>query len=121
MNKLGFSSVVHVAGGVNGCWQLTDLYFESFLNIIKYFLVFLALDESNCKTLGTESSGSAYSVQITVWFAWHVEVEYDVDFFNVNTTAKDLSSNKDTVLKLLESLVDFNSSKIKGFITYLSS
>lgn len=55
-------------------------------------------------------------MQITVGFGWHVEVENDVNLFNVDTTTEDLSGNKDTVLELLEALVDFDSDKIYTFL-----
>ena len=116
MNTLGFSSVVHVAGSVDGCWQLTDLYFKSFLDVIKHFLVLLSLDKRDCETLSAEPSCSADSVQITVGFGWHVEVENDVNLLNVDTTTEDLGCNKDAVLELLEALVDFDSDKINTFL-----
>lgn len=48
-------------------------------------------------------------MQVAVRLLRHVVVKDDVDLLNIDTTAENLGSNQDTVLKLFEALVDLDS------------
>lgn len=104
-----FSSVVHVACCVDGRGQLTDLNLEALLDLIQNFLILVRLNEGNRQSLSSKSAGTTDTMQVAVRLRRHVKVEDDVDFLNVDTTAKDLSGDQDAVLELLEALVDFDS------------
>ena len=52
-------------------------------------------------------------MQIRVSIAWHVKVEHDIDLLNINTTAKELSSDKNARFELLEALVNPDSIWVK--------
>lgn len=60
----------------------------------------------------------AYSVEIRIRLLGHVEIEHNIDLLNIDTSAKDVSSDHDSVLELLEVVVRLNSvSKTKGSIS----
>ena len=71
--------------------------------------VFIRADESDSEALGAEAAGTTDTMKVGVSIHRHVEVEHDVDLLDVDTTAKELSGYKDTVSKLLETLVDLKS------------
>jgi len=48
-------------------------------------------------------------MQVAVRLLRHVVVKDDVDLLNIDTTAENLGSNQDTVLKLFEALVNLDS------------
>ena len=54
-------------------------------------------------------------MQVGVRVFGHVIIEHDVDLLNVDTSAKDLSGDQDTVLEGLESFVDLDSVVIVSF------
>lgn len=45
------------------------------------------------------------AMEVCIGGLGHVVVEHDVDAFNVHTTAKQISGNKDALLKVLEGVV----------------
>ena len=55
--------------------------------------------------LGTKSTSPSNSVEVSVGILGHVVVEYNVDTFNVHTTAKQVGGHQDTLLEILELLV----------------
>jgi len=61
-------------------------------------MVFLTTYESYCESFGAESPSSSNSVQVAVGISRHIVVEHDIDFFNINTTSKHISSNQNAVL-----------------------
>ena len=79
------------------------------MNLVESCSVFVCADEGDGKTLGTESASTTNSMEVRVCVKRHVKVEHDVDLFNVDTTAKELSGYEDAVSKLLETLVDLKS------------
>ena len=103
------SSVVHVAGSVNGGWQLADLHLEALLDLSQHFLVLGCLYEGNRETLGSESACSANSVQVVITLFGHVEVKHDVDLLDVDAAAEKFGGNQDAVLETLEAVVDSDS------------
>lgn len=103
------SSVVHVAGGVDGGWQLANLHLEALLDLSQNFFVLGRLYECDRETFGSESACAANSVQVFVALFRHVEVEHDVDLLDIDAAAKELGRDQDAVLELLEAVVDLDS------------
>ena len=108
-------SVVHVGGRVNNRGQLTDADLKTLLDLLERVAIFIRAHERDGETLGTESAGTAHSVQVGVSVAWHVEVEDDVDLLNVNASSENLSCDQDAVFELLKSLVNFDSATSDQF------
>lgn len=79
--------------------------FEALLNLAENFLVILAADERNGETLGTETTSTADTVKVGTSIARQIVVDGQVDTLDIDTTAKDVSGNTDTLLELLELLV----------------
>lgn len=104
-----FSSVVHVARCVDGRGKFADLHLEALLNLVQHFFVLVRLHEGDCETFGAESASTTHTVQVAVGLGGHVKVEHDVDLLNVDTTSENLGGHQDTVLELLEALVNFDS------------
>ena len=102
--------ILTVSGDVNGGWHLFNLHLESLLNLFKDLVVFWAAHEADSQTLGSESSGSAHSVQVGVRVLWHVKVEDYVDLLDVNTSSEDVSGDHDSVLEGFEVIVSLDSS-----------
>ena len=102
-------SVVHVACCINRRWQFANLDFKSLLNLFKNFLILVRLNKCDGETLCAKPTSAPNSVQVTVAFAGHVEVEHDVNLFDVDTTTEDFCCHQNAVLKLLETFVDFYS------------
>jgi len=71
-------------------------------------LVFLSTHESDSETLGSEATGTANSVEISVGVTGHIVVENDVDFLDINSTAENLCGNKNAMLEFLEPVVDLD-------------
>lgn len=94
------------------CWHRINSRqrnLEALLNLFQYLLVFVAAHEGDTDTLRPESSSATHTVQVRVRVCWKVVVDGDVDFLNVNTTAKYVRRNADTLLEILEFFVAFNS------------
>ena len=96
------SSVVHVAGSVNGRGQLLDLALEALLDLVQDLTVLVVAHESDGQTLSTEATSSADSVQVGARLLWHVVVEHHIDLLNVDTSGEELSGHKNSELELLE-------------------
>jgi len=71
-------------------------------------LVFLSTHESDSETFGSEATSAAYSVEVSVGVTGHIVVENDVDFLDINSTAENLSGNKNAMLEFLEPVVDLD-------------
>ncbi len=56
-----------------------------------------------------ENIKDTYSVKIGIRVLSHIVVDYNVDSFNIDTTAKDIGSNHNTGLEILEFLISVNS------------
>jgi len=78
------------------------------LDVFEDFLVFLATNEGDSETFGTEATSAANSVQVRVGVAGHVVVEDDVDLLNVDTTSEEIGGHKNTVLEFLEPVVNLD-------------
>jgi len=98
--------VVHVAGRVDAALgELWDLGSEALLNGLEDSLVVLAADERDTQTLGSETTGTTDTMEISVSLVGHVIVDGDVDTLDIDTTTEDISRDTDTSLELLELLV----------------
>lgn len=78
---------------------------EALLNLAENLLVILAADERNGETLGTETTSTANTVKVGTSIARQIVVDGQVDTLDIDTTTKNVSSNTDTLLELLELLV----------------
>ena len=83
--------------------------------LVQNLLILFGADEGDGQTLGTKSSRASDSMQVGVRVFGHVIIEHDIDLLNVDTSAKDLSGDQDTVLEGLESFVDLDSVVIVSF------
>merc|ERR1711997_67519 len=70
-----------------------DADFESALDLFQDFGVIFGADKTDCETFGTESTGSGYSMKISVGVFWHIVVEDDVDSFNIDTSSEKICSD----------------------------
>ena len=91
----------HVKVGVNLGGELSNLDLEAILDLHQNLLVSLCLtllatnnllvlssDETDCKTLGTKSSSSSYSVKVGVLAVGEVEVDHKIYSLNIHTSTK---------------------------------
>lgn len=85
--------------------QLGDGHLEAALDALEHLLVLVVGDKGDRKTLGTEATGTADTVEVRVCVARSVVVDDDVDALDVDTTAKDVGRDEDTLLERLELLV----------------
>ena len=58
-------------------------------------------------------------MEVTVTFLRHVEVEDDVNLFNVDASAEDVSGDHDPLLETLELVVPLDSDCLLGWLTSL--
>ena len=83
--------------------------------LVQNLLILFGADEGDGQTFGTKSSRASDSMQVRIRVFGHVIIEHDVDLLNVDTSAKDLGGDQDTVLEGLESFVDLDSVVIVSF------
>jgi len=79
------------------------------LHIIEHVSIILARYEGDGDSLGSESTGSSYSVEVLIRLVWHVEVDDNVDLFNVDSSSQQISGDHDSVLDVFEIVVDLES------------
>jgi hypothetical protein len=98
--------VIHVGRRVDAVLgELGDLGREALLDRLEDSLVFLAADEGDAKTLGTEAASTADTMEVGIRLVGHVVVDGDVDALDIDTTTEDVSGYTDASLELLELLV----------------
>jgi len=90
-------------------WKFLDADLESALNLFKDFGVVFGADETDGKTFGTESTGSGYSMEVSIRILWHIVVENDVNSFNIDTSSEKIGGDQNSSLKVLELAVPFQS------------
>jgi len=90
-------------------WEFFDLNLESALDLFKDFGVIFGADETDGKTFGTESTGSCYSMEISIRVLWHIVVKNDVNSLNIDTSSKKIGGNQDSSLKVFELAVPLQS------------
>lgn len=101
---------VHVGGRVNAfLGELGNLDVESGLDLLQDLLFLLGRHKGHGQTLGTESTGSADSVQVLVSLGGQVVVDGQVDSLDIDTSTEDVGGHTDTLVELLEGLVSGDS------------
>jgi hypothetical protein len=109
---------------VNLLRKIRHFYFESRLNLIKNFLVSIWGHESNGQALGTETAGttakckwqwqdynishSPDTMQITICVCRRIVIYHDIHALDVDSTAKDISSHKNSFFEILKLFVSRN-------------
>lgn len=88
---------------LEGCLRKGD--FESLLNLLENLLVLLGAHKGDGKTLGTETTGTADTVEVGAGVIGQIVVDCQVDSLNIDTTSEDISGDTDALLELLELLV----------------
>ena len=83
-------SVVHIGRFIDMGGELFNLNLKLVLDVVQNILLIISRDEGNCESLGSESSGSSYSVHVLVDLVRHVVVEDDVDLFDINSSSEDI-------------------------------
>lgn len=93
------------AHGIDQRQNLRQRHLETLLNLLQHLLVLLAADERDRKTLGTETTSTADTVQVRVGVGRQVVVDGQVDTLDINTTTEDIGGDTDTLVELLELFV----------------
>ena len=96
----------HVGADVDGLGQLRDGDLEARLDVLEGLGVLVVGDEGDGEALGAEAAGAADAVQVGVAHLGHVVVDDDVDALDVDAAAPDVRRDEDTVLEVLEGLVE---------------
>ena len=78
---------------------------EAGLDSRHHLLVALRGDKGDRKTLGTETTSTADTVQVRVGVGRQVVVDGQVDTLDINTTTEDIGGDTDTLVELLELFV----------------
>lgn len=78
---------------------------ETILNFFDDTLISVTADKRDTETLGTETTSTADTMKIRVSISRQIVVDGQVDALNINTTAKDVGGNADTLVEFLEFLV----------------
>lgn len=87
---------------------------KALANGFEHLLVFLSADKGDGQTLGTKTTSTTDTVQVRIGVRGHVVVDGKVDALDINTTTKDVSSNTDTLLEVLELLVTANTGHMQS-------
>lgn len=78
---------------------------EALLNGLKNLLVLISGNEGDSKTLGTETTSTTDAMEVRVGISGEIVVDGEVDAFDIDTTAEDVSGDADTLVEFLEFLV----------------
>ena len=65
-----------------------DLSAKGALNVCKELLVFLCRNERDGFTVGFETTSSADSVHVVIRLSWHVEVDHEIHFLDIDTSTE---------------------------------
>jgi hypothetical protein len=82
--------------------------FEALLDLLQNLLVLVGGDKGDGKTLGSETAGTTNTMQVRVGIGGQIVVNGKVDALNVDTAAKDIGRDTDTLVEFLEFLVPAN-------------
>ncbi len=93
-----------ISGGIDLLWHFWEFNGEARLHLLDFLLVLLGGDERDGKTLGTESTSTTNAVQVLIRIIREIVVDDDVDSLDINTTTEQISSNKNSLLEILEVL-----------------
>ena len=86
-------------------WNLRKSNLETLLDALKNLLVILAAHETDRETLGTETAGTTYTMEVRVGVSWQVVVDGQVDTLDIDSTTEYVGCDTDTLVELLELLV----------------
>jgi hypothetical protein len=96
----------HVRARINAFLRiLRHLGIEALLDFLEDILVGLAADEGDAETLCAEAAGATDAVEVGVGIGGEVVIDGQVDAFNVNTSAKDIGGDADSLVEFFEFLV----------------
>lgn len=110
-------SLGRCGGHVSLCWHtllwiLRDSLLETLLDLLQNFLILRLAEETNCKTLGTETTSTANTMKVAVGIAWEIIVDGQVDALDINTSTEDVSGNADTLVEFSEFLVTLDTDSL---------
>lgn len=81
---------------------------EPLLYWLQYILISVAADEWDTQTLCAKSASTPNPMKIWIGIAWQIVIDGEINAFNVDSSAKDVGSNTDTLVEFLEFLVAFD-------------
>jgi hypothetical protein len=93
-------------------WILWNLGFESLLDLLEYILIRFVADERDAESLGTESPGTADTVEVGIGVGRQVVVDGEIDAFNINAAPEYVGGNADALVELFELLVAFDTGEM---------
>lgn len=96
--------------------DLRQSHLETLLNFLEDLLIVLVADEGDRQTLGTETTGTADTVEVGVRISGQVVVDSEVDTLDIDTTAEDVGGNANALVELLELLVAFDTEKSSAIV-----
>lgn len=85
-------------------------------DLVEVLEVFIAVVNTHCNTLGSKAASSSDSMKVVLGVAlrdisytegWHVKVDYDLDFWDIDTTSQDVCGDQDFDFKSAVLLNDF--------------
>ena len=79
------------------------------MDLLERLAIFVSANKGDGQALGSETTSTSDTMEIRVSIKRHVEVEDDVDLFDIDTTAEKLCCHKDAVTELLEALINLQS------------
>lgn len=89
-------------------WVLRHLRIKTLLNLLEHILISLVADEADAQTLGTESTSTADTVKVGGCVGGQIIVDGQVDTFDIDTSAEDVSGDTDSLVEFLEFFVAFD-------------
>lgn len=96
----------HVGAGIDpALGELRKGNFKSLLDILQHLLIRFTAHKGDRDTLGSETASTTNPMQVRVGIAGQIIVDGQVDTLYIDTTAKDVSGDTDTLVELLELLV----------------
>ena len=78
------------------------------LHLIEDFRIRLRRHESECQTLGSETTSTTDAMQIGIGILRNVVIDDDVNTLDIDTTAEEIGGNEDALAEILEHLVTFD-------------
>jgi hypothetical protein len=64
---------------------------ETLLDLLQNILIIRAAHKGDTETFGSETTGTAHTMQVRVRLLGHVVVDGDIDTLNIDTTTEDIS------------------------------
>lgn len=96
----------HTVGrGINSIRKFGQGYYELAPDFFEDLLVFRGRHKRDSKALGTETTSTSDTMEISVLILGHVVVNDYVHTFKIDTSAKQVGGNQDSLVEFLERLV----------------